>query len=42
MVADRGRVYLIEDRDDVPFCEEYEWAARRLFVIDIDGGAVIN
>ena len=48
MVADQGRVYLIEDRDEAiahglpENCEEHEWAGRRLFVIDIETGSVLQ
>ena len=48
MVADQGRVYLIEatvkaTEQDLPEdCKEYEWTGRRLFVIDIETGSVLQ
>ena len=49
MVADQGRAYLVEDRYEATEqqglpedCEEHEWAGRRLFVIDLSTGSVLQ
>ena len=44
MVADQGRVYLIEDKEEAIMQgdEEYDGAGRRLCVIDLETGRVLQ